>query len=58
VRSDRVVWLGGDSSGKVFKQQLPVIDMETGKKGVNGQSEVLLLVNDRTWWPWGIASLC
>lgn len=47
VRSDRVVWLGGDTSGKVFKQQLRVIEVETGKKGVNGQPEVLLLVTDR-----------
>jgi hypothetical protein len=47
VKSDRVVWLGGDESGKVFKQQLRVIEVETGKTGANGKPEVLLLVTDR-----------
>jgi hypothetical protein len=47
VLSDRVVWLGGEQSGKVFKQQLRVLEVATGKKEANGKPEVLLLATDR-----------
>jgi hypothetical protein len=47
VRRDLVVWLGCESSGKVFKQQLRVIEVATGKTGANGKPEVLLLATDR-----------
>jgi hypothetical protein len=47
VQRDLVVWLGCDQSGKVFKQQLRVIEVATGKTGANGKPEVLLLATDR-----------
>lgn len=47
VRSDRVVWLGGDESGAVFKQPLRVIEVETGKLDTRGRPEVLLLATDK-----------
>jgi hypothetical protein len=47
VRRDRVVWLGGDKSGAVFKQPLRIVEVETGKKDAQGQPEVLLLATDR-----------
>jgi hypothetical protein len=31
VRSDQVVWLGGASSGAIFKQKLRIITVDTGK---------------------------
>lgn len=47
VLSDRVVWLGGEESGKVFEQPLRVIEVDTGRiKGVR-KPEVLLLATDR-----------
>jgi hypothetical protein len=47
VLSDRVVWLGCEQSGKVFKQELRVIEVDTGRlKGVR-KPEVLLLATDR-----------
>lgn len=47
VLSDRVVWLGGVQSGKVFKQKLRVVAVDTGRvKGVR-KAEVLLLATDR-----------
>jgi hypothetical protein len=47
VRSDRVVWLGGEQSGSVLRQALRVVEVATGKKDARGQDEVLLLVTDR-----------
>jgi Transposase DDE domain len=47
VRSDRVVWLGGDKSGEVFQQKLRVIEVATGKRDSRGREEVLLLATDR-----------
>ncbi len=47
VRSDRVVMLGGDKSGAVFKQSVRVLEVETGKTDSQGRPEVLLLATDR-----------
>jgi DDE family transposase len=47
VVSDRVVWLGGDQSGAVFKQPLRVLEVRTGKADAHGRPEVLLLATDR-----------
>lgn len=47
VRSDRVVWLGGDDSGAVFKQPLRVIEVVTDKRDAHGRPEVLLLATDQ-----------
>jgi IS4 transposase len=47
VRSDQVVWLGGVSSGEVFKQKVRIVTVETGKTDLNGEPEVLLLVTDK-----------
>ena len=47
VRSDRIVWLGGEKSGEVFKQTLRVIEVVTDKLDSQGQPEVLLLATDR-----------
>jgi Transposase DDE domain len=47
VRSDRVVRLGGDKSGAVFKQALRVLEVDTGKTDSRGRPEVLLLATDR-----------
>jgi hypothetical protein len=47
VVSDRVVWLGGDQSGAVFKQRLRVLEVRTGKVDAQGRPEVLLLATDR-----------
>jgi hypothetical protein len=47
VVSDRVVWLGGDQSGAVFKQRLRVLEVRTGKCDAHGRPEVLLLATDR-----------
>jgi hypothetical protein len=46
VLSDRVVWLGCDSSGQVFKQPLRLIEVATGKKDSQGRPEVLLLASN------------
>ena len=46
VLSDRVVWLGGDQSGAVFKQTLRILEVRTGKSDAHGRPEVLLLVTD------------
>ena len=46
VRSDRVVMLGGDKSGAVFKQALRVLEVETGKTDSQGRPEVLLLATN------------
>ena len=47
VRSDRMVWLGGDKSGAVFKQPVRIVAVATGKKDAQGQPEVLWLATDR-----------
>jgi hypothetical protein len=47
VRSERVVWLGGEQSGAVFRQPVRVIEVETGTTDTRGQPEVLLLATDR-----------
>jgi hypothetical protein len=47
VRHDRVVWLGGDQSGQVFKQPVRVLEVLTGKTDAHGRPEVLLLATDR-----------
>jgi hypothetical protein len=47
VLRDRVVWLGGDQSGQVFRQPLRLIEVATGKTDSQGRPEVLLLASDR-----------
>jgi DDE family transposase len=47
VLSDRVVWLGSDSTSKVFKQKLRLVEVATGKTDSQGRPEVLLLASDR-----------
>jgi hypothetical protein len=47
VRTDRVVMLGGATSGAVFKQAVRVLEVETGKTDSQGRPEVLLLATDR-----------
>lgn len=47
VRSDRVVHLGCDKSGAVFKQPVRVLEIETGKTDKQGRPEVLLLATNR-----------
>jgi Transposase DDE domain len=47
VRSDRVVMLGGDQSGAVFKQPVRLLEVDTGKTDSRGRPEVLLLATDR-----------
>jgi hypothetical protein len=46
VVRDCVVWLGCDSSGAVFKQQLRVVAVATGKTDSHGRPEVLLLASN------------
>lgn len=47
VCGDRVVMLGGDKSGAVFKQPVRLLEVETGKTDSQGRPEVLLLATDR-----------
>lgn len=47
IRSDRVVHLGCEKSGAVFKQPVRVLEVETGKTDSQGRPEVLLLATDR-----------
>jgi hypothetical protein len=47
VLRDRVVWLGGEQSGVVFKQALRVVEVANGKTDSQGRPEVLLLASDR-----------
>jgi hypothetical protein len=47
VVRDRVVWLGCEASGAVFKQPLRLVEVATGKKDSQGRPEVLLLASDR-----------
>ena len=43
---DRVVWLGCEQSGRVFKQKLRVVAVANGKTDSKGQPEVLLLASN------------
>ena len=43
VRSDRVVWLGGEQSGQALQQPVRVLEVATGKVDSRGRPEVLLL---------------
>jgi hypothetical protein len=47
VVRDRVVWLGCETSGQVFKQPLRVVHVATGKTDSQGRPEILLLSSDR-----------
>jgi Transposase DDE domain len=47
VIRDRVVNLGCEKSGSVFKQSLRVVEVATGKTDSQGQPEILLLGTDR-----------
>jgi hypothetical protein len=47
VRSDRIVWLGGPQSGRVFKQPLRILEVDTGKMDAHGHPEILLLATNR-----------
>jgi len=47
IRSDRVVRLGGEKTGAVFKQPLRLLEVENGKTDSQGRPEVLLLATDR-----------
>jgi hypothetical protein len=47
VRSDRIVWLGGPQSGRVFKQPVRVLEVDTGKTDAQGRPEMLLLATSR-----------
>lgn len=47
VLRDRVVWLGGDKTGQVFRQQLRLVEVANGKTDSQGRPEVLLVASDR-----------
>lgn len=47
VVRDRIINLGCDESGSVFKQSLRVVEVATAKTDRRGRPEVLLLVTDR-----------
>ena len=47
VRSDRLVWLGGPQSGRVFQQPVRVLEVATGKTDAQGRPEILLLATSR-----------
>jgi hypothetical protein len=47
VRSDRIVWLGCPQSGRVFKQPVRVLEVDTGKSDAHGHAEILLLATSR-----------
>ncbi len=57
VISDRVVKLGGEQSGKAFKQPLRVLEVATGKTDTQGRPEVLLLCTDRLDLPAELVAL-
>jgi hypothetical protein len=48
VRCDRIVWLGGPQSGRVFQQPVRVLEVATGKTDAQGRPEILLLAT-RIW---------
>jgi hypothetical protein len=47
VRRDRVVWLGGPQSGRVLRQPLRVLEVDTGKTDAHGRPDILLLATSR-----------
>ena len=47
VVRDRVVWLGCETSGQVFKQPLRVVEIANGKTDSKGRPEILLIASDR-----------
>lgn len=47
VRSDRIVWLGGPQSGRVFKQPVRILEVDTGKTDAHGRPDILLLATSR-----------
>ena len=47
VVRDRVVWLGCEDSGHVFKQPLRLVEVDTGKVDSKGRPEILLVSSDR-----------
>jgi len=47
VVRDRVVWLGCETRGDVFKQPLRVVEVATGKTDSQGRPQILLLASDR-----------
>jgi len=47
VLSDRVVRLGCSQSGHVFKQNLRVVEIDTGKVDAKGRPDILLLATSR-----------
>jgi Transposase DDE domain len=47
VRSDRLVWLGGPQSGRVFQQPVRILEVDTGKTAAQGHPERLLLATSR-----------
>ena len=61
VRRDRVVMLGGEKSGAVFKQPVRVLQVENGKTDSQARPEVCcwpptVWTWERNTFPWGIAS--
>jgi hypothetical protein len=47
VLRDRVVWLGCAKSGAVLRQQLRLVEVDTGKVDSHGNPDILLLASDR-----------
>jgi hypothetical protein len=47
VRSDRLVWLGGPASGRVFQQPVRVVEVATAKVDAQGRPEILRLATSR-----------
>jgi len=47
VVRDRVVWLGCELRGRVFKQPLRLVEVDTGKTDSQGRPEILLVASDR-----------
>jgi hypothetical protein len=47
VTSDRLVWLGGPASGRVFEQPVRVVEVATGKVDAQGRPEILRLATSR-----------
>jgi Transposase DDE domain len=47
VQSDRLVWLGGPTSGRVFEQPMRVVEVAIGKVDAQGRPEILRLATSR-----------
>jgi hypothetical protein len=47
VRRDRLVWLGGPQSGRVFQQPVRILEVDTGKTDAQGRPDRLLLATSR-----------